>query len=230
MAAKNSLKVYSQNSYYHIYNRGVEKRPIFRDKQDYAVFMSYLKNYLMPKNKDELREKLCNPNLNYKEREKILKELRLNNFYEEIILIAYCLMKNHFHFLIKQKSANSIDKFMNSLGIRYTMYFNRKYKRIGPLYQDVYKAVLVESEPQLLYLTSYIHRNPLGTKDDVLQGWSSQPTSYPEYLNLRKTEWVHPDDILNYFSKTNPRLSYQEFVEQTEDPTLIKNITIDDFQ
>ncbi len=216
MAAKNSLKVYSPNSYYHIYNRGVEKRPIFKNEQDYAVFMSYLKNYLTPKNEDELRKKLCNPNLNYKEREKILKELRLNNFYEEITLIAYCLMKNHFHFLIKQKSANSIDKFMNSLGIRYTMYFNRKYKRAGPLFQDRFKANHIQGDEHLLNISFYVNLNKVleklqhfdkslvVSKNDVeklLEGAERDPwSSYPVYLGLRDDHITQDKFILSLLS------------------------------
>ena len=231
MASKNSRKTYSPNSHYHIYNRGVEKRLIFQDEQDYGVFLSYLKNYLSPKNKDKLRQTLSDPNLNYKERERLLKELRLNNFSEEISLLTYCLMPNHFHLLIKQKSADSIDKFMNSLGVRYSMFFNRKYKRVGALYQDVYKAVAIKSDQQLLYLTSYIHRNPLGetlaSQDEVLRAWFSQPSSYPEYLGQRKTDWIHHEQILAFFSRTNSKLSYQAFVEQSDDISTIQDLIMD---
>src|SRR3989338_9403043 len=146
MPAKNSIKVYAENSYYHIYNRGVEKRSIFQDAQDYGVFLSYLKDYLTPKNEGELQNKLSAPNTSYKEKDKILKLLRLNNFYGEITLLAYCLMTNHFHFFVKQKSALSIDKFMQSLCTRYTMYFNRKYRRVGSLFQAVY--LLIKVYPQ----------------------------------------------------------------------------------
>ncbi len=230
MPSKNSLKSYVEAGYYHIYNRGVEKRLIFQDQQDYAVFLNYLKEYLLPKDEKGLRELLANPKTSYKERGKILKLLRLNNFYREITLLAYCLMPNHFHFLIKQNSANSIDRFMNSLCTRYTMYFNRKYKRIGPLYQDVYKAVMVESDEQLLHLTRYIHRNPVhpGTKGDALRTQiMSQSSSYPEYVQGKKTAWIQPEEILVFFSKTNPALSYQAFTEQIEDLGLIKEIAID---
>src|SRR5437763_38074 len=153
MASKNSIKPYIENAYYHIYNRGVEKRTIFQDQQDYAVFLSYLKSYLTPKNESALREELLNPQIISAEKDRILKLLRLNNFFDEINLVAFCLMPNHFHMLIKQKSAISIDAFMNSFITRYVIYFNKKYKRVGPLFQDVYKAVLVETDAQLLYLT-----------------------------------------------------------------------------
>lgn len=235
MASKNSIKQYSEESYYHIYNRGVEKRPIFLDEQDYAVYLSYLKDYLIPKNEQELMNALSNPVITAKEKDRILKRLKMNNFHGEIFLYAYCLMSNHFHLLVKQKSGNSIDKFMNSIGVRYTMYFNKKYGRVGSLYQDVYKAVMVESDHQLLYLTSYIHRNPLinppksklASQEDVLEALFSQPSSLPEYLGQRETEWVCPGEILGFFSRTNPGLSYQAFIQQSDDPASIQKIVID---
>jgi putative transposase len=110
---------------------------------------------------------------------------------------------------------------MNSLALRYTMYFNRKYKRVGHLYQGVYKAVLITSEPQFLHLSRYIHQQALASQDQVLRSYSDyskhQPCSYLEYLNKRKTEWVHPEEVLSYFDKTNPNLSYKAFVKQDED-------------
>jgi putative transposase len=231
MPARNSIKAYEENGFYHIYNRGVEKRLIFQDEQDYAVFLSYLKTYLLPKDEKQLRNSLANPNLNYKERDKILKLLRLNNFAGDIKLIAYSLMPNHFHFLLKQKSANAVDHFMNSLATRYTMFFNKKYKRVGSLYQAVYKAVLVESDQQLLYLTSYIHRNPLPErlipKEEILSVLYSQPSSLPEYLGERQTNWICPEEILIFFSKIDRALSYKSFVVQEEDFSIIKDLGID---
>lgn len=219
MPARNSIKQYTENAYYHIYNRGVEKRQIFLDQQDYAVFLSYLKDYLTPKNEKDLMEKLSDPNLSYKEKDKVIKLLRLNNFFDEITFIAYCLMPNHFHFFVKQKNGYSMDKFIQSLATRYTMYFNRKYKRVGSLFQGVYKAVMVTSETQFIYLTKYIHKQALASQGETLQG---QPSSYPEYLGLRTTSWVHPEEILGYFSEINPKLSYKSFVEeQDEDPNII---------
>src|SRR3989344_5405375 len=155
MPAKNSRKQYHENSYYHLYNRGVEKRKIFLDDQDYTVFLSYLKEYLLPKDEKALKE-LLGSDISYKEKDSVLKKLRLKNFVDEISLVAYCLMPNHFHMLVKQRSADAIDAFMSSLNTRYSMYFNRKYDRVGSLYQGVYKAVLIETDEQLLHLTRYI--------------------------------------------------------------------------
>lgn len=80
MPSKNSLKQYADKGYYHIYNRGVEKRLIFQNPQDYYVFLAYLKEYLLPKNEKELKDRLSDPEISYKERDKIIKLLRLNNF------------------------------------------------------------------------------------------------------------------------------------------------------
>lgn len=226
MPAKNSLKHYLENSYYHIYNRGVEKRTIFLDQQDYAVFLSYLKDYLTNKNEAELKKKLADNNIPWIEKDKILKRLRMNNFFNEVVMLAYCLMPNHFHFFIKQKNAGSIDKFMNSLCTRYTMYFNKKYKRVGPLYQGVYKAVIITSEGQFLHLSRYIHKQALTLQGDALQ--KEQPCSYPEYVGKRKTQWIHPEEILSYFSKENPALSYRNFVTAGDDNYSLKDLTLEE--
>ena len=230
MPARNSTKQYIENGYYHIYNRGVEKRVIFKDAQDYAVFLSYLKEYLTPKNEKELNDKLSDPDISYKERDKIIKLLRLNNFAEEITVLAYCLMPNHFHFFIKQKSPDSIDKFMNSLGTRYTMYFNKKHKRVGSLYQGVYKAALVTNDEQFLHLSKYIHKQSLASQGQALRGYNQdgQPSSYLEYLGLRKTEWINPQEILSFFSNKNPSLSYENFVLQTDETDILETSKIEE--
>lgn len=225
MPSRNSIKQYIENGYYHIYNRGVEKRLIFQDQQDYSVFLGYLKEYLTPKNEENLRVKLSDPDISSTERNKILKLLRMNNFTDEIILLSYCLMPNHFHLFIKQKNSNSMEKFIRSLCTRYTMYFNRKYKRVGYLFQSVYKAVPITQDKQFLHLSRYIHKQALALKGGSLQ---DQPCSYKEYLGLRKTEWVKPDEILRYFSTKTPTLSYKSFVKQEEDYDSLKDIKIED--
>lgn len=231
MPARNSIKQYLEGGYYHIYNRGVEKRIIFQDEQDYGVFLGYLKEYLIRKDINELQIKLTDKDVGYKEKDKILKVLNLNNFYEEITLLSYCLMPNHFHFLVKQKSSTSIDSFIQSLMTRYVIYFNNKYRRVGPLFQGVYKGVLIETEPQFVYLSSYIHRNPLslGSQGLTLQEQlMTQPSSYPDYLGIRNTGWLDCRSILSYFSKVDPKRDYKSFVEQTNDFSLISRMLLDE--
>jgi putative transposase len=223
MPAKNSIKQYLENGYYHIYNRGVEKRKIFLDKQDYNVFLSYLKEYLLPKDINSLNKRLSDPQILSRERDKILKTLRMNNFHGEIDMIAFCLMSNHFHFFVKQKSLNSIDKFMNSLCTRYTMYFNKKYKRVGKLYQGTYKALIINNEYQFVYLSKYIHKQAISKLQGV--ALEAQISSFGEFIGERKTAWLRPEEVLSYFSKSNPELSYKDFVlsEFTEGEVVILN-------
>ncbi|OGP09119.1 MAG: hypothetical protein A2048_10810 [Deltaproteobacteria bacterium GWA2_45_12] len=226
MPSRNSQKTYFKNGYYHLYNRGVEKRIIFSDPQDYSVFIGYLKEYLSPKNLDELYKKLADKNSNWAEKEKILRSLRMNNFYQEIELLSYCLMPNHFHLLIKQRSEKAIDSFLNSLLTRYVMYFNKKNQRVGHLFQDVYKGVVVTSEGQLAHLSRYIHRNPLSLDKELSRKHQRAYTSLPEYLNERKTDWIKTDDVISTFSQTGKN-SYQSFVNEFDDLEFLKDLIIE---
>lgn len=227
MPAKNRRKEYLSNSYYHIYNRGVEKRLIFQDSQDYAVYLSYLKNYLLPKDTQALQAQLADKTVSSEEKDIIAKLLRMNNFSDEITLLAYCLMPNHFHLFIKQQTASSMDSFMNSLATRYTMYFNRKYNRVGSLYQGVYKAVRVTTDSQFITLSRYIHKQAIVSQGQALRK-HAQPSSYLEYIGKRNTPWVHEEETLVYFSKENPSLSYESFVFHDTDISDISHIIIED--
>ena len=217
MPAKNALKTYVENSYYHLYNRGVNKGIIFVDEEDYKTFLFYLKIYLSPIN-------LQGESL------KVAPSHTLKNYSERVKLHAYCLMPNHFHLLVFQKNPEDINFFMRSLASKYSMYFNHKHKRVGPLFQGVYKGVLIDSEEQLLYLTKYIHRNPLGILPSgrVLEGYKY--SSYGNYLNLFNQDWVNKEDILGLFSKTEGAESYKTFVEETDERDLptIKSVLIEE--
>ncbi len=198
-------------NYFHVYNRGVEKRVIFLDEQDHGVFLSYLKEYLSEKDEKELRNKLTDIKLSDRAKDKIRKSLRLNNYYDGIILLAYCLMPNHFHFFIKQNDSVNLDQFMRSFCTRYVMYFNRKYKRVGPLFQGRYKAVLVTDDSQFVHLSRYIHQQALALQGPSLQ--NAHPSSYPEYIGERVSGWVHPEDVLEFFPKTKSAFSYESFMK-----------------
>lgn len=225
MPSRNRIKEYHKNSYYHIYNRGIEKRPIFLDQQDYSVFLSYLREYLSPRDTETLNQIIFNWKNTPQEREKARKTLKLNNFNEEITLLAYCLMPNHFHLLLYQKNPGAIDKFMNSLGTRYTMYFNKKYKRVGSLYQGVYKASLVFTDEQLLNLSKYIHKQALSLPSLTDSG---QPSSYPAYTGSQKITWINPQEILDFFAKEFPKISYKAFINEESDWDLIHNFTLEE--
>jgi len=214
MPSKNTLKIYVEKSYYHIYNRGVNKEPIFLNEQDYKTFLSYLKFYL---SFPDLRGDSSQV--------KVAPSKQLKNYADQVKLIAYCLLPNHFHLLIWQNEFDRINFFMRSLATKYSRYFNRKYDRLGPVFQSVYKAVLVESEDQLLYLSKYIHRNPLNLLParSLLAGLAGYKySSYPNYLRLFSQAWVEPLDFINS--------SYKSFVEETDERDLptIKSILIEE--
>lgn len=230
MAAKNSIKTYVQNSFYHIYNRGVEKRNIFQDSQDFSVFCSYLKNYLLPKNEIELKSIISSTDNPSKEKQKAIKLLQLKNFSEKVELHAFALLPNHFHLLIRQEAENDIDSFMNAVGTRYASYFNRRNKRVGPLYQGVYKAVLVKTDEQLLHLSRYIHLNPLRYLNLPFAKWREieTPFSLPNYLQFQQAAWIKTDYILRYFRKNSPQEDYQKFLSLPADESLVSKIVIEE--
>jgi putative transposase len=210
MPRKNSIKIYVENGYYHIYNRGVEKRTIFEDTQDYKVFLSYLKYSLSPPpDKEKSLRNFTLQGLPFKGVPRLPK-----NFHKEIELIAFCLMPNHFHLLIKQLKKKSMQSFMTSIITRYSMYFNKRYDRVGRLFQGPYKAVLVKNEAYLLHLTRYIHSNPNDNYPNLEKAYSS----YSDYLGISKTKWVNPRIVLSYFDEARSSLfkrvnTYKQFVE-----------------
>jgi len=210
MPSKNIIKEYVGEACYHVYNRGVAKQVIFLDEQDYKVFLSYLKIYLSKKD----------------ESQKIAPTRQLKNFFEELTLLAYCLMPNHFHMLVWQKDQMTMANFMRSIATKYARYFNKKYHRVGPVFQSRYKAVLVTEENQFIYLSKYIHRNPLPTRTDLV---GYKYSSYGNYLGLFNQTWIDKTEILSYFSKLNPKESYKEFVEEVDerDLLIIKDTMLD---
>lgn len=212
MPAKNSIKSYADNGYYHVYNRGVAKNEIFLQDQDYAVFLHYLKDYLsIPKSfSPEEIAMMQTPYL-------------LKNYYQEIELMAFCLMPNHFHLLIQQKHPRSIEGFMRSLCIRYSQYFNKTHDRVGPLYQGVYKGKLIKNDEYLWFLSRYIHRNPI----KILGGQQLQTysySSYPTYLGNSKITWLNTGNILSQVK------NYRNFVEDSakNEPGLINDFILEE--
>lgn len=225
MPSRNVVKIYVADGYYHIYNRGVEKRIIFEDNQDFKVFLKYLKEYLSPPPKpDELTTSFTLKGSTFKGMPKQPK-----NYFGKIELTAYCLMPNHFHLLVKQKENGLMKNFMQSLLTRYSMYFNKRYNRVGPLFQGIYKAVLVNEEPYLLHLSRYIHLNPLEYMPDLTKAYSS----YGDYLGQRRTSWLNPSAILSYFNQTKTIKgvnTYREFVEayREDSAEILGNLTLED--
>lgn len=190
MPTRNTRKQYAEDAYYHIYSRGVNKQEVFVDALDYAYFLSLLKRYLS--NKPETSD----------------ARVAYKHFTKEISLLAYCLMPNHIHMLIHQNEKDSIARFMQSLMTSYSMYFNKRHKRVGPIFQSRYLASLIDQDNYLHHISRYIHLNP---KD-----WRTyEYTSLPYYMNDKKAEWLNPYPILELFNSDSQE--YLSFVADYED-------------
>lgn len=139
-----------QEEYYHIYNRGSNKIPIFLENKDYDRFAKLLYT-CNDKKKVKFSDIETRPGLawTYKKEEELVN------------IHAYCLMPNHFHLLISENSINGITEFMQRLTTAYSMYFNKKYDRTGSLFQGKFKAEHINEDRYLKYLFSYIHLNPV---------------------------------------------------------------------
>lgn len=201
MPGKNTIKHYANNNYYHVYNRGVEKRRIFEDREDYQTFLKYLELYLSPIS--VLTTLKPPPKLN------ILN----HNVSDEVELVCFCLMPNHFHLIFKQITSEGITKLMRQISTAYSMYFNKRYQRVGPLFQGIYKAIEIDSDEKLIHLSRYIHRNPLerGASLKDFQ-WSS----YTYYALGNPPVWLETQPILSHFPKDGSK-NYEQFIETNED-------------
>lgn len=201
---------------YHVYNRGVEKRRVFEDRRCYKRLLQAIRYYQLtgpkPKFSHSFNNRLYKPNPDKK----------------IVDILCYCLMPNHFHLLIKQLTEGGISEFISKLINSYTKFYNLKYKRVGPLFQGQFKAVLIESDEQLIHVSRYIHLNPIASflvKDLNQYEWSS----YKEYTH----------NILGICSKKEitglfkDNTSYQKFcldqVSYAQNLERIKHQLIEDF-
>lgn len=169
MPSKYVTRNLQTNSYYHVYNRGVENRNIFLDKKDYETFLYYL--YIYTSNPLEIAKKYPD----------MPSRLKAKNLSDEIYLVAYCLMPNHFHLLLKQKSDRSMPKLVKQIINGYITYFNKKYQRRGTIFQGKYKSMRVGSEYLLMQIIRFIHLNPsiAGLCVDLKDyPWSSYTNSF----------------------------------------------------
>lgn len=210
--------------YYHVYNRGVALQPIYSSKRDYERFLLCISYYRFNNLPFKLSRLLQIPK---DERESTMVGLEKTND-KTVELIAFCLMPNHFHILIKQISEGGISKFMKQITDSYTRYFNTKNERVGPLFQGAFKAVRVENNDQLIHLSRYIHLNPLVSyvvrESDFLDyPWSS----LKNYLNV-DFGLVNPKIVLDNFKTPKDYLKFvmdqADYGKKLED---IKHLTLE---
>ncbi len=145
--------------YYHVYNRGVERREVYLNPAQYNRFMYllYLSNTSSPLRMDGILQN--KKGLTSLEMAEIIFTQKRK---ERLVDIgAYCLMPNHFHLLLKEREENGISKFMQKITTGYTMFFNKKHERSGALFGGTFQATTVNNDEYLKYLFAYIHLNPV---------------------------------------------------------------------
>jgi len=195
------------NSIYHIFNRGVEKREIFLDDDDYFRFIHNL---------FEFNDTEPASNLYYKSYE--LRTRKIDNNKKKrkprkllVKVLAFCLMPNHFHLLIEQVREKGITDFLRKISLGYAMYFNRKYERVGSLFQGRFKSVVIKQEPHFIHIPYYIHLNPL---DIVMPKWrEGEIKDYKKAMKfLEDYRW---SSFLDYIGKKNfPSVTQREFLSE----------------
>ena len=187
--------------FYHIYNRGVDKRTIFPDNYDLKRFFQSMEEFNVEKAIGSLYE---NSFLKKDQKEDQLgsEASKLVNF------VCYCLNSNHYHFILEQVLDNGIEKFMQRLGTGYTKYFNGRYKRTGSLFQGVFKSSHIDSNEYLLHSSVYVNLNDRVHK--IGDGLSR--SSWNEYIGKSPSNFCKKDIILGQFNNSN---DYKIFAESS---------------
>ena len=139
---------FATENFYHIYNRGVEKRTIFEEHFDTKRFFQSMILFNSVEPIGSIYEHTFPSSKNKKTKNDPLVEI-----------VAYCLNPNHYHLILTPKTDKGIQTFMHRLGTGYTMYFNEKYKRSGSLFQGVFKATHINSNEYLLHVSAYVNLN-----------------------------------------------------------------------
>jgi len=188
---------FENRHFYHVYNRGVEKRDTFMDDHDRFRFIHdlYEFNDTAPAGKfSEVRPPIV---VGKHKRDMLVK------------IHVFCLMTNHYHLILEQIKDGGIVQFMKKLGTGYAMYFNEKYTRVGPLFQGRFKAILVDEDRYLSHLSRYIHLNPFELiepkwQEVRIQNWDKAR----EFLETYR--W---SSFMDYIGKKNfPSITSRDFI------------------
>lgn len=184
------------NHYYHIFNRGVEKREIFTSNSDYERFLETMYYYQFGGAKPKLSTRKRYRLIDFEKSEKIVE------------INCYCLMPNHFHLLLRQRDEKGIQGFMGKVLNSYTKHYNTKYKRVGHLFQGTFKAVMIESDEQLIHVSRYIHLNPFVSK--LVDSANSYPySSLEDFISRRGSSICAAKPVMDLFKSVN---DYKKFV------------------
>jgi REP element-mobilizing transposase RayT len=191
---------FSTGEFYHVYNRGNDKKKVFNDDKDYLRFMVLLYTC------NNINSIHLSNHSGLSKPQNLLKMFSLKREETLVDIGSYCLMPNHIHLLLKEKIEGGISLFLQKLFTAYSMYFNKKYKRTGKLFEGVYKAEHANTDNYLKYLYTYINLNPVSliendwknkiVKDkkkakEFLNGYKN--SSYFDYIGIQREE----NNILN---------------------------------
>jgi len=191
--------------WYHIYNRGVDKRLVFSEREDYLKFLRGLED--------------LNNKSNYEERAGMVRRggfKELSSFLNEqekiVEIICYCLNPNHFHLVLKQLVDRGITMMLHRLSTSYTNYFNDKYQRSGSLFQGPFKAVHVDTDQYLFWLSGYVNGNP--EIHHIAKANNYEWSSYKDFLTLKSNNQIlgNKDIILSQFG--NSSRNYENFINR----------------
>ncbi len=176
-----------EGEYYHLFNRGVNKQPIFLDDSDVRRFQNLL--FLCNSDKSLIFKLIQGDPLDSQRGSQITS------------ILGYALMSNHFHLICKEEHAGGLSNFMGKISTAYSMYFNTKYERSGPLMCRPFRAQHINSDEYFRWVFSYVHLNPLDLLDP---GWKERGTtdaspalpfmrsfkysSYPDYFGTERLE------------------------------------------
>ncbi|OGI86148.1 hypothetical protein A3A01_02465 [Candidatus Nomurabacteria bacterium RIFCSPLOWO2_01_FULL_39_17] len=213
----------SVNEYYHIYNRGVGKKIIFKDDKDRIRFL-FLILYFQADNNFPQISRIISSYVKHRVFDNvgdITKHVISKRFVE---LSGFTLMPNHFHLIVKETKEGGMGKYMQRVLNSYTKYFNARYGISGHLFEGPYKAVHVEDNEQLLHLSAYVHLNPRGLsewrKKEVNFPWSS----YQDYIKENRWRNLLKTDIVAEQFKNR---EYKNFVETSGAKGIEEDIAID---
>ena len=197
------MRKFPEGYIFHLFNKSISNYPIFKDLDNSLRFIQALDYYNNTSTKPNLGNYLKE---NQDFSPVLLKEKE--NCY--IKFLAYCIMPDHYHLLIKIIQKNTLSKYINDIENSFSRYFNLKFERKGPLWQSSYKSVQIKTNEQLLHVSRYIHNNPVTSylveKPDV---WIY--SSYKDYL--------YRDILNNYLTEIsikNPE-AYKKFTEDNID-------------
>lgn len=175
--------------YYHVYNRGTDKRTVFESEADIQRF----KLTALAANSE-------NPVTLFVQPDKTIETVAREVGDRLIDLCCYCLMPNHFHFLLREKAEGGLSLFMQKAFTSYTKYFNAKHDRSGALFQGRFKARVIKDEKHLLAVISYINLNPVAhleaaapvgawpTSEALAVAGRYEHSSLPDYLGELRPE------------------------------------------